>query len=64
MNDEVIEGKRAVSKNPERRTRAALNTGSSGKFNPFNLAAAERLGKTLPPPFPKSAKTVVEVSPG
>ena len=64
MNDEVIEGKRAVPKRAKAGRGEMISTGSSGKFNPTNLEYAKRLGATLPPPFPPSARTVVEVSPG
>ncbi|MDA1189685.1 MAG: hypothetical protein O2854_08440 [Chloroflexi bacterium] len=63
MGDEVIEGKRSTPKNPKPH-REGMNAGSSGKFNTFNLAYAEKNGQPLPPPFPESAKTTVEVSPG
>lgn len=63
MEDEVIEGKTATPKNPHR-SGEAISSGSSGKFNPLNLEHAKRIGAPLPPPFPKSARTAVEVSPG
>ena len=63
MDDEIIEGKTAIPKNPHRRAEA-MSTGSSGKFNPLNLEYAKRIGAPLPPPFRESAKTTVEVSPG
>ncbi len=64
MNDEVIEGKRAIPKVARERRGETIPSGSSGKFNPFNLERARKMGAPLPPPFPRSAKTVVEVSPG
>ena len=64
MGDEVIEGRKSIPKHPEKRKEEAMNAGSSGKFNVFNLAYAKKLGRPLPPPFPESAKTTVEVSPG
>jgi hypothetical protein len=64
MNDEVIEGRRATPKVERRGGGDVISTGSSGKFNPFNLERARALGLPLPPEFPRSAKTVVEVSPG
>ena len=64
MNDEVIEGKRATPKNPKRAGGEVISSGSSGKFNPVILERARKLGHPLPPEFPRSAKTVVEVSPG
>jgi 5,5'-dehydrodivanillate O-demethylase len=63
MDDEVIEGKTAIPKNPDRHAEG-MSTGSSGKFNPLNLEYAKRIGAPLPPPFRESAKTTVEVSPG
>ena len=63
MNDEIIEGKRALPREPRQR-RSTIPSGSSGKFNPYNLERARKLGLPLPPEFPRSAKTVVEVSPG
>ena len=63
MEDEVIEGKTAIPKQKEHRGEA-ISAGSSGKFNPLNLEYAKRIGAPLPPPFPASAKTAVEVSPG
>ncbi|MEK9659547.1 MAG: Rieske 2Fe-2S domain-containing protein, partial [Chloroflexota bacterium] len=64
MDDEVIEGRRSIPKKASHRHEAAISAGSSGKFNPFNLAEASRRGLPLPPPFPESDRTVVEVSPG
>jgi len=64
MGDETIEGTRSVPKDPTKRASEFLSTGSSGKFNPLNLDYARSNGKTLPPPFPDSHRTVVEVSPG
>jgi len=64
MNDEVIEGKRATPKVPKRGRGEVISSGSSGKFNPYNLERARKLGLPLPPEFPRSFKTVVEVSPG
>ena len=64
QGDEVVTGMRSDPKHPEKRNDQRMNAGSSGKFNVFNLAAAEKRGDTLPPPFPDSAKTTVEVSPG
>ena len=64
MGDEVIEGRRSVPKDPDKRAKEVISTGSSSKFNTHNLAYAERLGRTLPPEFPESAATVASVSPG
>jgi 5,5'-dehydrodivanillate O-demethylase len=64
MNDEVREGMRATPKQARRGGGGAIASGSSGKFNPLNIEHAKRLGAPLPPPFPESARTVVEVSPG
>jgi 5,5'-dehydrodivanillate O-demethylase len=63
MDDQVIEGKRSMPKVPKP-SREGMNAGSSGKFNTFNLAYAQKQGQPVPPPFPQSAKTTVEVSPG
>lgn len=64
QGDEVVTGMRSDPKHPEKRNDQRMNAGSSGKFNVFNLAAAAKRGDPLPPPFPDSAKTTVEVSPG
>jgi 5,5'-dehydrodivanillate O-demethylase len=64
QNEEVVEGMSSIPKHPEKRMKQAMNAGSSGKFNTFNLAHAKKLGRPLPPDFPDSAKTTVEVSPG
>jgi len=64
QGDEDVEGMRSIPKEPEAREQQAMNAGSSGKFNTFNLAHAAKLGNPLPPAFPDSAKTAVEVSPG
>ena len=64
MDDEIIEGMRATPKEPRGGHGTPIPTGSSGKFNPYNLARARKVGATPPPEFPRSAKTVVEVSPG
>ena len=67
MNDETIDGMRAIPKSEqsERRGRGeVMGSGSSGKFNPYNIEHAKRIGAPIPPPFPQSARTVVEVSPG
>ena len=64
QGDEDVVGMRSIPKHPEQREQQAMNAGSSGKFNTFNLAHAAKLGHPLPPEFPDSAKTAVEVSPG
>jgi hypothetical protein len=64
MDDELIEGRRSVPKNAPKAREEAFSAGGPGKFDPFNIAEAKKRGLPLPPPFPKSAKTVVEVSPG
>jgi hypothetical protein len=53
-----------VPKNAPKAREEAFSAGGPGKFDPFNIAEAKKRGLPLPPPFPKSAKTVVEVSPG
>ena len=64
MNDETIEGRRAIPKKARSEGGEVISTGSSGKFNPLNLERARKRGLPLPPEFPRSTKTVVEVSPG
>ena len=64
MEDETIEGRRAIPKKARSGRGEAISTGASGKFNPLNIEYAKRIGAPLPPPFPPSTRTVVEVSPG
>jgi 5,5'-dehydrodivanillate O-demethylase len=65
MNDEVVEGRRAIRKKEKAGGGGEMiPSGSSGKFKPRNIEHAKRMGAPVPPPFPASAKTVVEVSPG
>ncbi len=62
QDDEIIEGK--VSRPKVVKHGDPISAGSSGKFNSLNLEYAKRIGHPLPPAFPESAKTAVEVSPG
>jgi 5,5'-dehydrodivanillate O-demethylase len=64
MGDEEIQGKRAVPKRAHKEGGQVISHGASGKFKPWSIEYAKRIGAPIPPPFPESARTVVEVSPG